>query len=354
MQVCILTVSKTLKFLLSILSIGIVLASCAPTTRYPVVPKEKAQEEAERQRELVVEKTFKMLSALSNVGYRLNVANKDLCTNHSYSAGFVAISLNDISFDFRPAWKKLLSVSEKPTLIHVIPDSPAQRAGLKMGDVILELDDSKTPLTAKDLQKYIEEKGQNSIKMTILRDSGTFHFIIHPEKVCRINTQLVFSEQVNAFTDGKTVFVTTAMMNFVKDENELALVVGHEMAHCLMGHITKRIGNMILGTILGGIVTGITGINVVDLGSQVGAQMFSQEFEAEADYVGCYLAYKAGYTLSGAEELWRRMATFHPGAINLLGSTHPSTASRYVAIKKAYEEIREKELKGLPLVPEKR
>lgn len=330
------------------------VVSCTPVTRYPTVSREQTYEEAEKQRELVVTRTANTLSSLYKVSYRLCQANVDLCKSHSYDFGFVALSLNDISTDFRGTWKRLFSVSEKPTILTVIPGSPAEQVGLKISDVILEVHGLGEVHSAKRLRDYLSTQSTKPIRMKIKRGDLTFLIEMKPVKVCGIKTQLVFSEQVNAFTDGKSVYVTTAMMDFVKNEDELALVIGHEMAHCVMDHTTKRTVNVLLGAILGGVISAVTGINVVDLGSQIGAQMFSQEFEAEADYVGCYLAYRAGFKLEGAEELWRRMATYYPGAINLMGSTHPSTAARYLAIKKAIEEIKEKETKGLPLIPEKR
>ncbi|MDW8002995.1 MAG: M48 family metalloprotease, partial [Deltaproteobacteria bacterium] len=292
----------------------LLFAFCTPVTRYPVVSKEQTYEEAEKQRELVVKKTVNMISALYNVTYRLNLGNVDLCRNHSYDYGFLSVSLNDISTDFKKTWERLFSVSQRPTVIHVVPGSPAFRAGLKERDVIVEVSGIGEIPSARRLGDYLATRAPKPLKIKAIRDGSYLAFEIYPAKACAIKTQVVFSEQVNAFTDGKGVYITSAIMDFVKDENELALVIGHEMAHCVMDHTTKRKVNVLLGAMLGGVITAVTGINMVDLGSQIGAQVFSQEFEAEADYVGCYLAYRAGFKLEGAEELWRRMATYYPGA----------------------------------------
>lgn len=159
-------------------------------------------------------------------------------------------------------------------------------------------------------------------------------------------------DKVNAYTDGTTVYVTCGLMKYLASDNELALVVGHELAHCIMDHTKKKMGNAILGGIIGAVFTVLTGVNVTDLAVSVGQEAFSQEFEAEADYVGCYLAARAGYDVADAAGIWRKLATFHPEAINLQGGTHPSTAKRYLAVKQAADEIREKIALGKELFPE--
>ena len=85
---------------------------------------------------------------------------------------------------------------------------------------------------------------------------------------------------------------------------------------------------------------------------QVGALAFSQEFEAEADYVGVYHAARAGYDTRKAAYFWRRMAAAHPRAIGLQGTTHPSSANRFLAVEAASKEVAEKRAGGTRLVPE--
>ncbi|WP_456325224.1 M48 family metalloprotease, partial [Desulfonauticus submarinus] len=104
--------------------------------------------------------------------------------------------------------------------------------------------------------------------------------------------------------------------------------------------------------IFGAILSALTGVNMTETGADIGQLAFSQEFEAEADYVGCYCAARAGYNVSKAAQLWRRIAATHPSAINLKGTTHPSTAKRFIAIQKTVEEIKQKIENKQPLIPE--
>ena len=78
---------------------------------------------------------------------------------------------------------------------------------------------------------------------------------------------------------------------------------------------------------------------------------FSVGFEMEADYVGAYYAARAGYDLSGADEVWRAMSLEMPAAIRI-ASTHPTTPVRYLQMRKVIDEIAEKKSNNQPLVPD--
>lgn len=162
-------------------------------------------------------------------------------------------------------------------------------------------------------------------------------------------------KSVNAFSKDETVYVTTGMLGFLRSEDELALVLGHEMAHIILGHQGKKAGNSVLGAIIGGAVGGALGVDLKDAGMAAGRSTYSQSFETEADYLGMILAARAGYNVATAPALWRRMAMANPTAIHAsFGSTHPSSVERFLNLEAAAQEIERKRAASLPLVPEMR
>jgi predicted Zn-dependent protease len=177
---------------------------------------------------------------------------------------------------------------------------------------------------------------------------------ITPKKSCAGRALAADSTSINAYADGQNVIVTTGMMNFAKQDSELALVIGHELAHNSRKHVEAKKKNAMLGMVLGAVVTGVTGVNVMGLGQGLGAGAFSQSFEYEADYVGLYHTARAGYDITDAPHFWRRMGAKHPAAIHLKGSTHPSSAKRFVALEETVAEINAKKASGAPLVPEEK
>ena len=77
---------------------------------------------------------------------------------------------------------------------------------------------------------------------------------VHAATACRYPVALLEDDSINAFADGKMVGITMGMMRFSETDDELALVIGHELAHNALGHPTKRRVNVTLGAILGAAV----------------------------------------------------------------------------------------------------
>lgn len=162
---------------------------------------------------------------------------------------------------------------------------------------------------------------------------------------------------INASADGKTITVTRGMLRFLEDDSELAVIMGHEIAHNMMGHLDAQQENAMAGMMLGAVLAGMAGQpanmhgGLQDSATMAGALSYSQEFEAEADYVGLYIAARAGYNIRKAPDLWRRMSLEEPdGVYNSF--THPTNPERAVALRKAIDEIEYKKKNRLPLVPQ--
>lgn len=164
---------------------------------------------------------------------------------------------------------------------------------------------------------------------------------------------------INAYTDGKKVVVSPAMMQFAADD-ELAVVLSHEYAHAVMGHPGKTQRNASMGGLLGmaaDMLAQSQGINtggaLGQLATQTAVLRYSANFEREADYIGMYILARTGIPPAEAAKFWRRMAAVSPDGI-YNSSTHPTTAERYILLKKTAAEIAQKKTSGAPLLPEKR
>ncbi len=161
-------------------------------------------------------------------------------------------------------------------------------------------------------------------------------------------------EQVNAFAmPGGKVAVYTGIFKVAKTENDLAVVVGHEIAHVSAGHGNERVSQQLLAG--GGAMALQLGIEDLDsldqqmlmaaygAGSTMGLILpYSRKHEIEADEIGLIYAAKAGYDPRAAIGFWERMEAQKTGFTppELL-STHPSDSNRIGKINalmpKAYE-----------------
>lgn len=145
---------------------------------------------------------------------------------------------------------------------------------------------------------------------------------------------------LNAFAmAGGKVGVFTDIFKIVKTEDDLAIVLGHEIAHVSAKHVNERLSKqmMVQGMGLGlGVATmGTTSIarsvilDAYGLGSSLGGLGFNRKMETEADYIGLMYAARSGYNPEAAYGLWERMASeSQTSAPPEFLSTHPSHGSR--------------------------
>jgi predicted Zn-dependent protease len=156
----------------------------------------------------------------------------------------------------------------------------------------------------------------------------------------RWEVNLIGSKELNAFCmpGGKIAFYYGILSQLQLDDDEVAVIMGHEISHALLEHARERVGktSMTRGAIeLGSALFGLgnTGRLFADLGGQLLTLRFSRDDESEADALGLVLAARAGYNPRAAVTLWRKMLAAAKGAPPQWLSTHPSGESRIADIE---------------------
>jgi hypothetical protein len=335
------------------------LTACAPVTQRPAIDDKAVAEEARKQRELAFQDLMEDQARLFRISYPILARGAPLCEDKVRpSIGVRFGNLDDVGKDFRDAAAKLLGLTNELQIVLLAAGSPAERAGLREKDVIVALDGKPAPKGAGARQKLLEAiaegaKTRKELSIKVRRDGAEQVLSVAPEPACDYPVLLHPADAINAFADGKQVVVMRGMLRFIRDDLELAVVVGHELAHNTMKHIEKQTGNVLLGTLLD-ILAASRGVDTQGVFGNLGGLVYSKEFEAEADYVGLYFTARAGYEVDKAPNFWRRMASASPGAIRQrgFGASHPSTPERFLALEKIVAEIRAKKAAGRELRPE--
>ena len=143
------------------------------------------------------------------------------------------------------------------------------------------------------------------------------------------------SDEINAFCmpGGKIAFYTGIIEKLKLTDDEVAMIMGHEMAHALREHARERMGKTaatrlganLLSSVLG---LGNTGDALLNIGGQLLTMKFGREDESESDLIGMELAARAGYDPRSGVTLWQKMAAASKGAPPQFLSTHPSSDTR--------------------------
>ncbi len=152
---------------------------------------------------------------------------------------------------------------------------------------------------------------------------------------------LIQSEQINAFCmpGGKIAFFSGILDTLRLTDDEVAIVMGHEMAHALQEHGRERVAKgalMNFGLMLGSQIFGLqeTGQIIAGQGAQMAMLKFSRNDETEADKVGLDLAARAGYDPRAGVVLWEKMARLNKRTPLKWFSSHPAGADRIAEIKR--------------------
>ncbi|EGF89523.1 peptidase family M48 family protein [Asticcacaulis biprosthecium C19] len=145
------------------------------------------------------------------------------------------------------------------------------------------------------------------------------------------------NDQPNAFVlPGNKVGVNTGLFKAVKNDDQLAAVLGHETGHVIARHAAERASQNAATQVGLQVATGVTKgrvqqvvANYGGLGAQLGILMpYSRKQESEADFIGVDLMVKAGYKASESVALWQNMSALGGNKPPEFMSTHPSDTTR--------------------------
>ena len=152
---------------------------------------------------------------------------------------------------------------------------------------------------------------------------------------------LIGSKQINAFCmpGGKIAFYTGLVDQLKLTDDEVAIVMGHEVAHALREHARERMGKQAFTNLGVGAASQLFGLGnlgqqALGMGAQLLSMKYGREDESEADLVGMELAARAGYNPRAGVSLWQKMAAANKGAPPQWLSTHPSGNTRIADIEK--------------------
>jgi predicted Zn-dependent protease len=178
------------------------------------------------------------------------------------------------------------------------------------------------------------------------------------EDLCRQRTrnvpcgfQIAVDDRVgqppNAFQtlddDGQPILVfNVALIAEVRNQDELAFVMGHEAAHHILGHIPRQQQSAMTGALVAGTLASLGGggaeavRQAQEMGAMLGSRTFSQDFELEADALGTEITWRAGFDPRLGAQFFARL----PDPGNTFLGSHPPNAARVAKVQATLETLR--------------
>jgi hypothetical protein len=274
---------------------------------------------------------------VARVAYRLSVANRELCRNFlAPQLGFVVHGLEQYDPADREEAARAFALGPNPGVMAVVEGSPAETAGLRAGDQLLfvngrdlgsgDLDAGAAPtraLVERARQILAEEMARGAAILRISRAGIARDLQVAAEPGCPALVELVPGEDVNAWADGARIVVSSGLLARCATDDDLALVIGHELAHNLLRHGRKpsrAAEDALLLPLLPG-----------------GGPIGSSEREEEADRLAVRLSGAAAYDLGQAEAFLSGLLKAEAGDAAI--ATHPQPARRLALLRAAIADL---------------
>lgn len=273
---------------------------------------------------------------VATVAYRLASSGTPFCDAIYPLTGLQLHFLAEYALADRDAAASLYRLDEGAAVVATVDGSPAAKAGIAAGDLVLAVNAQALPgpadlmaASAVDARRAIEAVNsvveehlrRGPVHLTLSRNGSIRDVELVPLWGCEGRARLARSSQMNAFANRGYAIVTTRLLSFIQNDDELAIIVGHELAHVMLGH-PEATG------------TDRTRRGLLKHFGKAAAR--SRAREAEADRLGLKLAWAAGYDVNAAIPFWRRLyASKGPG----LATTHPGLKTREKLVEATIAEL---------------
>jgi len=192
------------------------------------------------------------------------------------------------------------------------------------------------------------------VELLVQREEEKFNLTLYPQHLPAEYGILVNSRdrQINAYAAPGQIILSQRLVNFCRNDDELAVVIGHELAHQAQGHLVRSAGQQSLGAFLGEVVTAFTSLSlnhllnwrhylvdtdVRQVAENAVVSAFSRDDEREADIYGAWYAFQAGYDVEKGLMVWERVAAVDekdPFLSTYFLDSHPAPLERKTMLKK--------------------
>jgi len=191
------------------------------------------------------------------------------------------------------------------------------------------------------------------VELLVAREGGKFTLTLYPQRLPAEYAILVKTQDtsINAYAAPGKIILTQRLVSFCLNDDELALIVGHEMAHQVLGHLVRSAAHLELGQMMGALISAFStqslsrlldwkhftvDPDVRQIAQDAVVSVFSREDEREADIYGAWFAFQAGYDLDRGLAVWERVGTVvekDPFLTTYFLNSHPAPLERLARLK---------------------
>ena len=184
---------------------------------------------------------------VARISYRLATVGAKRCPTLNPNIGLVLQHLSQFEQKDRAKVIGVLPLDRGPGVIAIVLGGPAAEAGIYPGDILLDVNGVPLPTEPGLSQPFDADRAhrrndavadllEKARTITVLRGGASRALTIASVPGCPSRVHLARSAQRNAFADGRHIFLTTGILALLRNDDELAFFIAHEMAHNILGH----------------------------------------------------------------------------------------------------------------------
>ncbi len=276
---------------------------------------------------------------VASVTYRLALANVALCGGSvAPQLGFTLHGIEQYGVADRDRGGAGLELGKHADVMAVVPLSPADKAGLKADDQLMSVNGRALSAGAADPRHQstrafiersqgiiLEEMKTGEVTLRVSSAGGLRDVRFVPELGCTSNVELVPGSEVNAWADGERVTISTGLLAQCITNDDLALVIAHELAHNILRHSQK--------------LAAAGGSERKEMGLLGSGSAMMRQTEEDADQLAIKMATAAAYDMSQAEAFMSRLLVGRN--IASMAGTHPTSDRRLKMLRAEIAVARE-------------
>ena len=234
------------------------------------------------------------------IKHKIFVSNSSVCTKTNVDYGFIQVSVDETK-DETKLWIEAFNLKKQPTVTYVAAQSASDRAGLRIGDAIISVNnsywsDAKSQGTFTTLLS--EARKSPHLHLGILRGNKEQTLNLTADRACDYGFMLNRSSRHEAWANNRKIIVDLGAAKLLKRDDELAFLISHELAHILLGH------------------------TLPDRQKELDDYKMRNIMEKDADAFGIRLMIHAGYDPKGAETALKSTDLIDSGPVTTFFNYH--------------------------------